>query len=143
MAGMTGGRRIPLLFSVLAGLFLMHGISAVGPGGCHGMSPSMAPMRVSMATAPMQPSSMARATPEASTAFSSPAPMSDRAVAGETCIPLRPEGLSGLFLALFLIVIALCWPWLPRIAQSIRCYWANGPPRTGVQILRTLSISRT
>lgn len=143
MAGMTGRWRIPLLFSVLAGLFLMHGLSAVGPGGCHGMSPSMAPMGMPMATpAPMQPSSMGH-QPEASIASSSPAPMSDHAVAGESCIPLRPEGLSGLFLALVLIVIALWWPWLPRIARSIRCYWPNGPPRTGVQILRTLSISRT
>src|ERR1051326_6386951 len=109
MAEMTG-KRLLLLFSVLAGLFLMHGLSAVGPGGCHGSSQSAMPMQstpMPASAAPMQAYATALTAPEAPVVSVSPDPMADHAMVGESCIPLRPEGLSALFPALFLIVIAL------------------------------------
>jgi hypothetical protein len=128
MAGGTRTRHVVLLFTVLAGLFLMHGLSAPS---MHGMS---------------MPAAMPAAMPahtNAPTADSSPDPMPDHAHADMTCIPLRPEGTAGLFLALCLIVMTL---WRPRLSHSARLilpYLPHGPPRTGVQVLRTLSISRT
>ncbi|MEY9864402.1 hypothetical protein ABH935_010061 [Catenulispora sp. GAS73] len=130
MAARPGRWHAMLLFTVLAGLFLMHGFSAPS---MHGM-----PMRMSSHMASVMPP---QAT--AQDAISGAMPTTDHMQTGETCIPLRPEGLSGLFLALFLIVIAL---WRPRLVFHVRLIsprWPHGPPRPGVQILRTLSISRT
>ncbi|WP_194917051.1 hypothetical protein [Catenulispora rubra] len=124
MAGRAGRRHAMLLFTVLAGLFLMHGFSAPS---MHGM-----PMSMSM--------QMASHTADAA---SGAMPTTDHMQADETCVPLRPEGLAGLFLALFLIVIM---PWRPRLAFPARLIgprWPHGPPRPGAQILRMLSISRT
>lgn len=134
MATRTGRQHAMLLFTVLAGLFLMHGLSA----------PSMhcMPMQVS---APMSShADPAMSAPMAvSTTVSDAAPTTDHMEAGESCIPLRPEGMAGLFLALFLIVITLWRPRLPHAPRLIHPHWPHGPPRTGVQTLRTLSISRT
>ena len=164
MAHETGKRHVVLLFAVLAGLFLMHGLSAGGVAGCHGATAEMVavqPMRgmpadPAMHADPAEPADPAMRSESAMpsvaagwagaqmpTAVGDPDPMADHAHAGETCIPLRPEGLSGLFLALFLIVITLWRPRLPRSACLIRPYWPHGPPRSGVQVLRTLSVSRT
>ena len=134
MAAGAGRRHAMLLFTVLAGLFLMHGFSAPS---MHGMPMPMASHTVS----PMASAMPAQATDQ--DAVSGAMPTTDHMQAGETCVPLRPESLSGLFLALFLIVIAL---WRPRLAFPaclISPRWPHGPPRSGVQILRTLSISRT
>ena len=130
MAGRAGRRHTMLLFTVLAGLFLMHGLSAPS---MHGM-PIPASSRMASV---MPPHADAPATD------SNPGPMSDHMQADMTCVPLRPEGLSGLFFALLLIVIALWRPWLAFPVCLIRPHWPHGPPRPGVQILRTLSISRT
>ena len=114
---MGGRRRVVLLFAVLAGLFLMHGLSAPS---MHGMA--MSP-RTSMVT--------------------STVPTADHMEGCETCIPLRPEGMSGLFLALFLVVIT---PWRfqpPHFLRQTHPRWPHGPPQTGARILRTLSVSRT
>jgi hypothetical protein len=170
MAGATGKRHVVLLFTVLAGLFLMHGLSAPS---MHGMpmpmpmpvpAPGPAAMATSMA-APM-PASEAVSTPVSTPVSmqpqadvptvrimpimpimpimdSIPAPMSDPMQGSMTCVPLRPEGLAGLFVALFLIVMM---PWRPRLsfpARLIHPHRPHGPPRTGVQILHALSISRT
>lgn len=129
-------RRIVLLFSVLAGLFLMHGFSAGGVGGCHA-----APSEMVMAQPAMSPAVPSHANEHVTVGGMEP--ISQNIRAGETCVPLRPEGLSGLFLALFLIVIALWRPRLPQSARLIRPHWPHGPPRTGAEILRTLSIFRT
>ncbi len=155
MAGRVGRRHVVLLFSVLAGLFLMHGLSAGGVGGvsgCHGLASEMVmadPAMSPAATSHTSASASAGASTGASTGTSTsvevrdPQPISDHPQVGESCIPLRPEGLSGLFLALFLIVITLWRPRLPRSARQIRPHWPHGPPRSGAQILRTLNISRT
>ncbi|MEZ0114035.1 hypothetical protein ABH920_008069 [Catenulispora sp. EB89] len=130
MAAGAGRRRAMLLFTVLAGLFLMHGLSAPS---MHGMP---IPASSHMASV-MPPHADAPATD------GDPGPMSDHMQADMTCVPLRPEGLSGLFLALFLIVIAL---WRPRLAFRVCLIgprWPHGPPRHGIQILRELSVSRT
>ncbi|NUP53823.1 MAG: hypothetical protein HOW97_41855 [Catenulispora sp.] len=164
-----------LLFSVLAGLFLMHGLTGGGLGGdsCHGMPPmpmAMAPGHgvpaQAMATRPVAAMHRMSAVPVAASKSASvsasasggapagtpaaapamvsgPDPFPGHPQIGETCVPLRPEGLSGLFLALFLIVITVWRPRLPFDARPIRAHWPNGPPRTGVQVLHTLSISRT
>ncbi len=143
MAGRVGRRHVVLLFSVLAGLFLMHGLSAGGVGGvggCHGLASEMV-----MADPAMSPAATSHTSAGASASVEvrDPQPISDHPQVGESCIPLRPEGLSGLFLALFLIVITLWRPRLPRSARQIRPHWPHGPPRSGAQILRTLNISRT
>jgi len=132
MAAGAGRRRATLLFTVLAGLFLMHGLSAPS---MHGMP---MPMQMSSRMASVMPSQTT-----APDAISGAMPTTDHMQAGETCVPLRPEGLSGLFLALFLIGIALWRPRLPNARRSIRPHWPHGPPRHGIQILRELSISRT
>lgn len=139
MAGATGKRHAVLLFTVLAGLFLMHGVSAPA---MHGM-PMPTPMAASM-PAPMSVSASPQQTPTAApTTEDSTDPVSAPMQSGMTCIPLRPEGLSALFLALFLIVITPRGPRLPVPARLVHSRWPHGPPRTGVQILHTLSISRT
>jgi hypothetical protein len=140
MAAGTGRRHAMLLFTVLAGLFLMHGLSAPS---MHGMPMSM---HLSTQMSPPMSSHADSAMPshvDAPDAVSGAMPTTDHMQAGETCIPLRPEGLSGLFLALFLIVIALWRPRPPNIPRPIHPHWPHGPPRAGVQILRTLSVSRT
>lgn len=139
MAGAARGRRVMLLFAVLAGLFLMHGLTAGGAVGCHGGTAGMAMTR----TRPMPVAVPQAGMRTGQTVSGDPGPMTDHAQPGETCVPLRPEGLSGLFLALFLIVITLWRPRLPHSARLIRPHWPHGPPRTGIHILRTLSISRT
>ena len=134
MAGGTGTRRVLLPFAVLAGLFLMHGLSAPA---MHGM-PMPAPMSTQVSMPAHLPSQA-----NAPTAVSNADAMPDSMQAGMTCIPLRPEGMAGLFLALFLLVIT---QWRPRLSlppRPIRSHWPHGPPRTGAQILRALSISRT
>lgn len=149
MAGGTGRRRVMLLFTVLAGLFLMHGLSATSMHGTpmQGMPVRGMPMRGSMSQASMPAAvHMVSATSVPMTdaaTVSGAVPTADHMQACETCIPLRPEGMSGLFLALFLIVITLWRPGPPQILRLIRPHWPHGPPRTGAQILRTLSISRT
>lgn len=154
MATGTGRRRVTLLFAVLAGLFLMHGISAPS---MHGMPMRMSmPMSVPMpappamsvprsmpALMPAQMNSAIAAPMPAAPTVSGAVPAADHTDACETCVPLRPEGMAGLFLALFLIVITLWRPRLPHAPRPIQPRWPHGPPRTGVQTLRTLSISRT
>lgn len=132
MAGGTGPRRALLLFAVLAGLFLMHGLDAPA---MHGM-PMPMPMRVS--THVVMP-----VVDSTSTTVSSLDAMPDSMQASMNCIPLRPEGMASLFLALFLLVITQWRPRLSLPARPIYSHWPHGPPRTGTQILRTLSISRT
>lgn len=142
MAAGRGRRRAMLLFAVLGGLFLMHGLSAPS---MHCM-PMPMPMPMSMPM-PMPMSSHADSAMPAQMAaaatVSDAVPTTGHLEAGDTCIPLRPEGLAGLFLALFLIVITLWRPRLPHAPRLIHPHWPHGPPRTGVQTLRTLSISRT
>lgn len=138
MAGVTGKRRILLLFSVLAGLFLMHGIT--GGDSCHGAPPATTSM-TSMASVHGEHSYPAMPDVNVRSAPSHPEP--GHAQAGETCVPLRPEGLSSLYSALFLLIVTA---WQPRLlfgTRLIRSHWPNGPPRTGVQVLHALSISRT
>ena len=140
MAAGPGRRRAMLLFAVLAGLFLMHGVSAPS---MHGMP---MPMQASTQVSAPMSSPMDSAMPDpvaASTTVSDAVPTTDHMECCETCVPLRPEGLAGLFLALFLIVITLWRPRLPHAPRLVHPHWPHGPPRTGVQTLRTLSISRT
>lgn len=140
MAGAIGKWRVLLLFPVLAGLFLMHGITGGGAGtaSCHDM-PLPAMIMASAHKAHVHPDAHimnARLTPAH--------PMSGHVQTGETCTPLRPEGLADLFLGLVLIVATVgWWPRLPFGVRLIRPHWPNGPPRTGVQVLNLLSISRT
>lgn len=157
MAGATGKRHGVLLFTVLAGLFLMHGLSAPSMHGMPMPMPMPAPGPAAMATsmaAPMPASEAVSTQPQANaptaptmqtapTMDSIPAPTSDPMQGCMTCVPLRPEGLAGLFVALFLIVMM---PWRPRPsfpARLVHPHRPHGPPRTGVQILHALSISRT
>jgi len=130
MAAGRGRRRATLLFAVLGGLFLMHGLSA----------PSMHCMPMPMSS---HADSAMSGQMAAATTVSDAVPAADHMGSGDTCVPLRPEGLAGLFLALFLIVITLWRPRLPHAPRLIHPHWPHGPPRTGVQTLRTLSISRT
>lgn len=127
---MGGRRRVVLLFAVLAGLFLMHGLSV----------PSMHGMPIAMSA---QMDSVSQVSMAAPMSLSDAVPTADRMEGCETCVPLRPEGMSGLFLALFLAVMT---PWrvqLPHFLRRMHPRWPHGPPRIGVRILRTLSISRT
>ena len=143
MAGRSGKRRVLLLLPLLAGLFLMHGLTGGDPGGdsCHGMPP--APMAGVMSGA-MAVASAHGVPMQATDAVRSPDPVpGHHAQAGQTCVPLRPEGMAGLFLALFSVIITVWWPRLPFSARLIRAHWPHGPPRSGVQVLRALSISRT
>ena len=145
MARRVGRRHVVLLFSVLAGLFLMHGLSAGGLGGvagCHGLANEMVMARPAMSPVATSHTSASTST-STSVEVRDPQPISDHPQVGESCVPLRPEGLSGLFLALFLIVITLWRPRLPCSARQIRPHWPHGPPRSGAQILHTLNISRT
>jgi hypothetical protein len=137
MAGGFGRRRrTVLLFTVLAGLFLMHGLSAPS---MHAMpmrasAPKTAPMTVPMTVPPRTNTPIADGRSD---------PMPDLMQASMTCVPLRPDGTTGLFLALFLIVTTLWRPMRSLPARLIHPRWPHGPPRTGVQTLRALSISRT
>jgi hypothetical protein len=138
MAAGAGTRRVVLLFAVLAGLFLMHGLNAPA---MHGM-PMPMPVSRSMPVSTHAESAMSAGAGSSAT-VSSPDAMPDPMQASMTCIPLRPEGMASLFLALLLVVITL---WRPRPAlpaRTVHPHWPHGPPRTGTQILRTLSISRT
>jgi hypothetical protein len=141
MAGVIGKRRLPLLFSVLAGLFLMHGLS-VGDS-CHGMPPMAMAAPTATATA-MGTTPADGAHPHLASDINAAAPahpMASRVQAGDTCTPLRPEGPASLFPALF-FVLAVVSP-TPCGARPTHPHWPHGPPRTGVQTLHTLSISRT
>ncbi|GAA2002759.1 hypothetical protein [Catenulispora subtropica] len=159
MTGVAGKQRVLVLFSVLAGLFLMHGITGGGTG-CHGMSP--AAMAMTSAGSPMWPgpagstwsgsaglTGSAHGAPMHSAIHDEPAmlvpaqPKPGHAQAGETCVPLRPESWAGLFLLAFLIAITAWRPRLPHGTKLVRPHWPHGPPRTGVQVLHQLSISRT
>jgi hypothetical protein len=143
MAGGVGRRRLVLLFSVLAGLFLMHGLDAPA---MHGMPVPMSMSRsVPMPTSMSVPRSVSApvAVPSQPDSVVHLDAMSDHMQADTACVPLRPEGMSGLFLALFLIVTMLWRPRLPHLARPIRPRWPHGPPRTGIEVLRTLNISRT
>ena len=144
----AGARRqqLMLLFTVLAGLFLMHGLSAPS---MHGM-PMATPMPVSSHMDSHMGSHMGsymgsaeQAPTGASATVSGTVPATGHMEAGETCVPLRPDGMSGLFLVLFLIVVAPWRPRLPNAPRPIHPHWPHGPPRPGIQILHALSISRT
>ncbi|MEY9927613.1 hypothetical protein ABH926_002247 [Catenulispora sp. GP43] len=144
MAPGPGRRRVMLLFAVLAGLFLMHGLSAPSMH-CMPMSMRMS-VPVSMPVSSHMESAMPAAVPshaDAPTSVSEPQQTAAHMQAGESCVPLRPEGMSALFLALFLVVIALWQPGLPPVPRLVHSRWPHGPPRAGVDILHTLSISRT
>ena len=126
MATRAGRQHAMLLFTVLAGLFLMHGICAPS---MHGMPVSeVMPMPVSGAMSISASSPMPVASSDAPTILSGAEPTADHMAGGESCIPLRPEGMSGLFLALFLIVITLWRPKLPDGLRLIRPHWPHGPP---------------
>ena len=143
-----GRRRVLLLFAVLAGLFLMHGLSAPSmhcmpmpmPMSSHAESamPATMPSHADMLAHADMP-----AQADMATTVGDQQPTADHMQSGETCVPLRPEGLTGLFLALFLVVIALWRPGQPYVPHLIHPRWPHGPPRAGVDLLRTLSISRT
>lgn len=142
MAGANGKRRLLLLLPVLAGLFLMHGITGGGAGtaSCHDM-----PLPAMVMASAHEAHAHVHHDAHAMNATLTPAhPMSGHVQTGETCTPLRPEGLADLFLSPVLIVAATgSWPRLPFGVRLIRPHWPNGPPRTGVQVLNLLSISRT
>jgi hypothetical protein len=137
MATRAGRRHVMLLFAVLAGLFLMHGVSAPS---MHGMPMSMsAPMSMQVSAPVSSHMDSAMSAPMPATTTVSDAVPTDHMEGCDTCVPLRPEGMAGLFL----IVIMLWRPRLPHAPRLIHPRWPHGPPRTGVQTLRTLSISRT
>lgn len=142
MAGRTGRQRVMLLFAVLAGLFLMHGLSAPS---MHCMPMQMPTSTAMPITAPVSAPAESVMPPEAQipSALNASDGTSDHTQADSTCVPLRPEGMAALFLALFLLVTAPWRPGLPFLALLIHPRWPHGPPRTGAQVLRTLSISRT
>jgi hypothetical protein len=162
--------RLLLLFAVLAGLFLMHGLSAASGSGCHNGMPAMSaaaadavpgspldamPDSMPGTASAVSPVSMA-AMPAMSAMPAMAAPMSDHqaapmaharltepAMSSETCVPLRPDDVSGLVLALFAVIL---WRTAdPCVAHSIRALprWPHGPPRRGSELLKDLSVCRT
>ena len=158
---MTRGRRaghplprLALLLAVFAGLFLMHGMSASAGNGCHSGASPMAAMESSTAS-PMagaadspipipMPIAMAMSghgSEHATTGDSvTRADAAEHLASGETCIPLRPDGVV---LALSAFVV---W-WMTdhgvrSVAIALR-RWPHGPPRRGADLLNELRVCRT
>lgn len=134
-------RRAALVLTVLAGLFLMHGMSAAT--ACHGGTsmPGMASpaMHPGMTAMPDAPGTAQAAAVMASTTADA------HAATGDSCTPLRPDAPAGPLAAFAAVVL---WG-LPRIPAAggrigaVRRGWAHGPPRPGVDLLSGLGICRT
>lgn len=127
-------RRGAVLFAVLVGLFLMHGMSAGGvASGCHGQVTGGSPHAMSNSAA----------TATTMTTVASADTGDAHGAGGDTCVPLRSDGSSSLLLALAFVAIAV-WPAsmrglvAPRIPRTRR-----GPPRSGADLLVIVSVCRT
>jgi hypothetical protein len=133
-------RRAALVLTVLAGLFLMHGMSSAT--ACHGgtsmLGMASPAMHTGMTAMPDVPS------PQQAT-VAAPATGDAHTATGDSCTPLRPDGPIGLLLVFAAVVL---WG-LPRIPSAggrigaARRGWTHGPPRPGVEILFGLGICRT
>lgn len=126
---------------VLAGLWMMHGVSAMSGSGCHG-----GPMPLLAATSDgdaMAAPAQARADGSASAAHSG---AMSNGQSGEVCVPDQPQ-TSGAALIALLALMALvgcvsrtAWAW--AIARSARR--RRAPPRpSGSDLLTVVCVSRT
>jgi hypothetical protein len=161
MAESARGRpRLFLLLAVLAGLFLMHGMSAASASGCHGgtlpmsvspmsVSPmSLSPMAMPM-TAPMttqHPDHLAAAGDSRdSPAWQSSPHLHEAVTAAGTCVPLRPDDTAGLVVVLMLVALSL---WRAAdlrdsfLSRGLRRS-SHGPPRRCADLLTDLGVCRT
>ncbi|NUP46390.1 MAG: hypothetical protein HOW97_03615 [Catenulispora sp.] len=143
-------QRAVLVFAVLVGFFLMHGVSAVGSAGCHGgMSPSLSAQSShvmgSGMIAPVMAAGVVQSDPASTPAVTAEDKADESVVTGDSCIPLRPDGLSGLLLALGLCVAGLAWrlSGVARVIAGVRRGSAHGPPRSGTDLLCAMGVCRT
>jgi hypothetical protein len=135
-----------MVFAVLLGFFLMHGMPAVGNAGCHGVMPASLTARA-MDSGRTDPA-MTATSGQGMAVPSSTATVHDRtgtpALAGDSCTPLRPDGLGGLLLALGTCAL---WIWRrPSVANRVAGVWrgwAHGPPRSGIDLLCSMGVCRT
>ena len=134
-------RRAAVILAVLAGLFLMHGISAAGGGACHGAAPpgltdAAMPMTIAGPGAPA-------VHPTTAPVISHASGMSE--ATGDSCTPLRPDGPAGLLLALGLALTCFARrvSGFAGLVRAVRREWAHGPPRPGAALLCELSVCRT
>jgi hypothetical protein len=139
-------QRAAMVFAVLLGFFLMHGMPAVGGTGCHGVMPASLTARAM--DSGMSAPAMA-ATPGPGMAVSSSTATvhgtGSSALVGDSCTPLRPDGPGGLLLALGACALWMSWRrpgGANRIAGALRG-WAHGPPRSGIDLLCALGVCRT
>lgn len=142
--------RYAAVLVVLAGLFLMHGMSSAA-AGCHGgdeagimpMAASAAvehPLAAAMTT--MSPVADVRSATETATSAED-----THSQSADTCVPLRPEDASAVGLPVLGVVLAFGL-WLyggshPGSPAGRRRSDAGPPRGSGTALLVNLCISRT
>jgi hypothetical protein len=136
--------RLAVLLTVLAGLFLMHGMSAAPGSGCHSGMPmartaEATPPTMAMAY-PMPQHSDPHMTAVADT--TSPVHVTVNAIPGDTCVPLRPDVFDGAGP----IMLAVLWLVTGQSTGAFRAHsprWPHGPPQSGIDRLHSLGVCRT
>jgi hypothetical protein len=68
--------------------------------------------------------------------------VAEHMTSGETCIPLRPDGI-GLALSALILWWIVTDRRVPSPIAIARRRWPHGPPRRGIDLLRDLSVCRT
>ena len=136
--------RLALLITVLAGFFLMHGLS--GADTCASATPSLsAGAGSTVATAATSPMA-GQATTELQTApATSPADQCCAAM-GTLCVPLRPQDTGWLLTLLLLGLAAFAGSpaWTRLIAAALRLVRAARPrPATGPPVHLLACVIRT
>ena len=144
--------RFAAVLAVLAGLFLMHGMSATQ--SCHGSPAAMASMTSASMVAPVEPaadptSAMTQGMNGGSAAAQVLAPDvgHESALIGDSCVPLRAEesGVAAMMLLALVLTVGFLALANRRSAPFI-ARWRRPPasiPRCGAELLVSLCVSRT
>jgi hypothetical protein len=139
-----------LVFAVLVGLWVMHGMTGATDAGCHG-APMALPAFGATMTAPITHSAPAATRPDASDGGAPrvATPTMDQMPHGELCLSGQPPnpGRDALALLALLVLIACgptCGrcepPWLRLLSPARR----RAPPGcTGTRLLTLVCVSRT
>lgn len=152
VAGSAAGRRVKALQLlaglVLAGLWLMHGVSATTEAGCHGVPVLMTSMSAPAAHAGPAAAGLARTS--AATVSQPGTAGSTHAGEGETCLSGQPPSSGDLLLGLLACLAAFAFAcglaeFLPRRPSStVDRLRRRGPPGpVGRALLTSVCISRT
>jgi len=144
--------RAAIVVLVLAGLWMMHGISAAGGAGCHAGTMSlvsaMSGGEGAMAAAAPVPSSVADSRTRPGTAARPDGMAAGQS--GDLCLSGQPTDPGAAFIALIaLVALAGCVllggdlvAWMQAAMQRAR-RWRAPPGRAGTALLDIVCVSRT